>query len=97
MGVETLAQGGIGVWLYRHGPQHEEEGTLCVWLSGSEPSSGKEIKLLMPVAGYWPSSTRVMRVHDNQYLLSPLALLATGSDYEVARYRVMGREDLGEE
>jgi cyclic-di-GMP-binding protein len=97
VGVETLAQGGLGVWLYRHGAQHEEEGTLCVWLSGGEPSSEKEIRLLMPAAAYSPSSTRVMRVHDNQYLLTPVALLHTGADYEVVRYRVMGREDLGEE
>ena len=93
VGVEILSRGGLGVSVYRNG-RAQEEGALCVWLADGR-SGDNEIALLMPATAYSPSSTRMMRVHDKQYLLTPSALVAGGANYEVARYRVMARAEVG--
>jgi hypothetical protein len=89
--VETLARGGAGVTVLPHLPtkhQPNPEGVLCVLLPAADEAS-QEIKLLMPSGAFSESTALEMRAYDHRYLLIPIHLVEAGTDWQVARFKIL--------
>ena len=89
--VETLALGGAGVTVLPHlqaRRQPSAEGVLCVLLPASD-DAGHEIRLLMPAGSFSESTALEMRAYDHRYLLIPIELVEAGTDWQVARFKIL--------
>ena len=50
-----------------------------------------EVSLLLPVGSFVPDSSLEMEVYSTSYILEPRILLEHGSEFEMARYRIVQR------
>jgi hypothetical protein len=87
LGIELVSRGGVAVSLRAAKARGIATGGDClgVWLA-AEASKDNQVRLLMPRGMYSPSSALHMYLHERQYLLTPLRLIAAGTDYEVGLY-----------
>jgi hypothetical protein len=89
VGVQVVAQGGVAISVRTARPRADvpDSGVLCVWLAGAG-CNADEMQLLMPASLYSASSVMEATLYDRRYLLSPVKLLETGSDYEIALFKL---------
>jgi hypothetical protein len=89
VGVQVVAQGGVAISVRAAKPQADvpDSGVLCVWLAGAG-CKADEMQLLMPASLYSSSSVMEATLYDRRYLLSPVKLLDTGSDYAIALFKL---------
>jgi hypothetical protein len=88
VGVEVLSQQIEGVSLTVSGHEPEAGGQLALYLNRPGDASG-EIWLLMKPDSYSPSRNLNMEMGGKEYLLLPAALVESGDDYDLARFRYM--------
>jgi len=88
-GVQLVAQGGVAISVRSVAPRADipASGALCVWLA-SAGCKANEMQLLMPVSLYSPASAMEATLYDRRYVLTPVRLLASGEDYEIALFRL---------
>jgi hypothetical protein len=91
IGVEVLSSQIIGVSLIEQGHTAEEGGQLALYLNRPADSSG-EAWLLMKPDSFSPNRSLKMAKGGKEYLLLPLALVESGNDYDLARFRLMEQE-----
>ena len=58
--------------------------------SGGDASLG-EVSLLLPVGSFLPDSSLEMAIYSTNYILKPRLLLEQGTEFEMARYRILQR------
>ena len=58
--------------------------------SGGDASLG-EVSLLLPVGSFAADSSLEMEVYSTSYILEPRLLLEHGTEFEMARYRIVQR------
>ena len=89
VGVQVVAQGGVAVSVRSVEPRADipDNGALCVWLA-SAGCKANEMQLLMPVSVFSTASAIEATLYDRRYVLAPIRLLAAGSDYEIALFRL---------
>jgi len=90
--VETLARGGAAVTVRpRPAPKEksQERGVLCLLLisTGDTP---QEVMLLSPPGTFSATLPLEMRSYDRATVLIPIELVEAGSDYQLARYKMLG-------
>lgn len=91
VGVEILANQLVGVTLDAGEPGAAEEDRLALYFNRQNDDSN-EAWLLMKPGIFLSSNGLNMQVGDKTYLLLPLALVESGEDYDLARYRKMAQE-----
>ncbi len=96
VGVEILSHRFVGVPL-RDQSQSFTEGDLTgLYLNRPSDTSG-EAWLLMKPGVYLPTRSLAMQLNNKDYLLLPMSLVEHGSDYDLARYRMMEQDTIHEE
>jgi hypothetical protein len=95
VGIQIVSQGGAAVTVMpiaqpvRSGAI-ASEGEVCVLLASSTLQAGEATLLLRPGL-FVPGRPLEMRAYDKRYLLTPLALVEQGEEFEVARYKLHER------
>ena len=91
VGLELLARGARPVTLNRRTDARQTwQALLLPSHSGGDASLG-EVSLLLPAGTFMPDSSLAMSVYDTSYILEPRLLLEHGSEFEMARYRILQR------
>ena len=91
IGIELLARGARPVKLHRRvDAQKMWRALLLPSHSGGDASLG-EVSLLLPVGTFLPDSSLEMEVYNTSYILEARVLLEHGSEFELARYRILQR------
>ena len=91
IGIELLARGARPVTLrQRTDAQKSWKALLLPSHSGGDASLG-EVSLLLPVGSFLPDSSLEMEVYNTSYILEPRLLLEHGTEFEMARYRILQR------
>ena len=91
VGIELLARGARPVTLNRRvDAQRSWKALLLPSHSGGDASLG-EVSLLLPVGSFLPDSSLEMEVYSTSYVLEPRLLLEHGTEFELARYRILQR------
>ncbi|MBU0621402.1 MAG: hypothetical protein KJ795_06115 [Gammaproteobacteria bacterium] len=91
VGVEVLSPQIIGVLLFDHGFEVEEIRQIALYLNRPNDNSGEALLLMRPDT-FSPSRSLSMELNDKGYLLLPLALVESGEDYDLARFRLMEQD-----
>lgn len=91
IGVEVMSPQIIGVLLFDQGYAEQDIRQIAIYLNRPNDSSG-EAWLLMRPDTFSPNQTLNMELNGKGYLLMPLALVESGDDYDLARYRKMEQE-----
>lgn len=93
VGIELLARGARLVSLsHRTDSQQTWQALLLPSNSGGGMSQG-EVSLLLPAASFSPDANLQLEVYSTKYVLEPRILLENGSEFEMARYRIVSRAD----
>ncbi|MEO8157015.1 MAG: hypothetical protein ABI648_04410 [Betaproteobacteria bacterium] len=93
IGIELLARGARPVTLRRRSDAGQTwKALLLPAHSGGDASLG-EVSLLLPVGCFLPDSSLEMEVYSTGYILEPRLLLEHGTEFEMARYRILQRAD----
>jgi hypothetical protein len=95
IGVEVLSTNIVGVYLAGRGIAADEEAQVALYLNRPTDTSG-EAWLLMKPGTFSPNRSLGMELGGKGYLLLPLALVESGDDYDLARYRRMEQETAAE-
>ncbi len=95
VGVEVLSHRVTGVPLKDHAQPGIESDMAGIYLNRPSDTSG-EAWLLMKPEIFSANRSLNMQLNGKDYLLLPLALVEHGSDYDLARYRMM-EQDQGHE
>lgn len=91
IGIELLARGARPVTLHRRSDSAQTWNALLLpSRSGGDASLG-EVSLLLPVGCFLPDSSLEMEVYSTGYVLEPRLLLEHGTEFEMARYRILQR------
>ena len=91
IGIELLARGARLVTLrQRTDAQKIWQALLMPSRSGGDASLG-DVSLLLPVGSFLPDSSLEMEVYSTRYILEPRLLLEQGTEFEMARYRILQR------
>lgn len=91
VGIELLARGARLVTLrQRTDAQKIWKALLLPSHSGGNASLG-EVSLLLPAGSFLPDSSLEMEVYSTSYILEPRILLEHGTEFEMARYRILQR------
>jgi hypothetical protein len=88
VGVEVLSTQIVGISLTDRVQAADEDVQIALYLNRPADTSG-EAWLLMRPNTFSPNRSMNMDMEGKQYLLLPLALVETGDDYDLARYRLM--------
>jgi hypothetical protein len=96
VGIQMLATGGAAVTVFSDrapggSGDLSSHGELCILLPSSSMQSG-EATLLLRLGVFSPRRSLEMRAYDKEYALMPVAVVQTGEDFEVARFRIVERE-----
>jgi hypothetical protein len=96
VGIQMLATGGAAVTVFSNrmpgvSGDLSSHGELCILLPSSSVQSGEATLLLRPGV-FSPRRSLEMRAYDKEYALMPVAVVQTGDDFEVARFRILERE-----
>jgi hypothetical protein len=92
VGVEVLSTQIVGISLTDRVEAADEDVQIAMYLNRPGDTSG-EAWLLMRPNTFSPNRSLNMDLNGKGYLLLPLALVETGDDYDLARYRRMEQED----
>lgn len=95
IGVEVLSTQIIGVSLTDRVRTFNDEEQVAMYLNRPADTSG-EAWLLMKPDTFSPNRSLNMELGGKGYLLLPLALVETGDDYDLARFRRMEQDDSAE-
>jgi hypothetical protein len=95
IGVEVLSTNIVGVYLAGRGVTADEEAQVALYLNRPTDTSG-EAWLLMKPGTFSPNRSLSMELGGKGYLLLPLALVESGDDYDLARYRRMEQDTAAE-
>ena len=91
VGIELLARGARLVTLQRRTDARQSwKALLLPSHSGGNASLG-EVSLLLPAGSFLPDSSLEMEVYSTRYILEPRLLLEHGTEFEMARYRIVQR------
>jgi hypothetical protein len=91
VGIQLLARGARLVTLIqRVDPRQSSQALLLPAHSGGNASLG-EVTLLLPAGSFLPDSSLEMEVYSTRYILEPRLLLEQGTEFEMARYRILQR------
>ncbi|MBI5890126.1 MAG: hypothetical protein HZB47_05550 [Nitrosomonadales bacterium] len=95
IGVEVLSTQIVGISLTDRAQPADEDMQIALYLNRPADASG-EAWLLMRPNSFSPNRSLNMDLGGKGYLLLPLALVETGDDYDLARYRRMEQEGSAE-
>jgi hypothetical protein len=95
VGVEVLSTQIVGVALTDRAQTSDEDMQIAMYLNRPGDTSG-EAWLLMRPDTFSQNRTLIMDMEGKGYLLLPLALVESGDDYDLARYRRMEQEESSE-
>jgi hypothetical protein len=91
IGIQLLARGARPVTLRRRTDTRQTwKALLLPSHSGGNASLG-EVSLLLPVGSFAADSSLEMEVYSTSYILEPRLLLEHGTEFEMARYRIVQR------
>ncbi len=91
VGIELLARGARFVALHQRTDARQTwKALLLPSHSGGDASLG-EVSLLLPAGSFLPDSSLEMEVYSTSYILEPRILLEQGTEFEMARYRIVQR------
>jgi len=91
IGIELVARGARPVKLRRRtDTQKVWRALLLPSHSGGDATLG-EVSLLLPVGTFMADASLEMEVYNTSYVLEPRVLLEHGSEFELARYRIVQR------
>jgi hypothetical protein len=91
VGVEVLSPNIVGVSLTDRNKPTDEGVQLAMYLNRAGDTSG-EAWLLMKPDAFSQNRSLHMEMNGKGFMLLPLALVETGDDYDLARYRSMEKE-----
>jgi hypothetical protein len=99
LGVEILANQVVCAALSQSGAAtgYFEEGQLALWLYDKQPSPAGEVRLLLAADVFSMARSLQTEVDEKSYLLIPAGLLEKGTDYDLARFRVVEQEGVHHE
>jgi hypothetical protein len=95
IGVEVLSTQIVGIALTDRAEMTDEDLQIAMYLNRPGDTSG-EAWLLMRPDTFSPNRSLNMDLGGKGYLLLPLALVESGDDYDLARYRRMEQETSAE-
>ena len=95
VGVEVLSTQIVGISLTDRVEADDADIQIALYLNRPADTSG-EAWLLMRPDTFSPNRSLNMELGGKGYLLLPLALVESGDDYDLARYRRMEQEDSAE-
>ena len=91
IGVEVMSTHIVGVSVVGRFHTADEEAQMALYLNRPGDTGG-EAWLLMKPDTFAPNRSLSMYMGDKDYLLLPLALVESGDDYDLARYRQMEQD-----
>jgi hypothetical protein len=91
IGIELLARGAQPVTLHRRTDAQQTWKALLLPSHSGGDASLNEVSLLLPAGSFLPDSSLEMEVYSTSYVLEPRLLLEHGSEFEMARYRILQR------
>jgi hypothetical protein len=91
IGIQLLARGARPVVLRRRTDTRQTWKALLLPSHSGGDASLAEVSLLLPVGSFVPDSSLEMEVYSTSYILEPRILLEHGSEFEMARYRIVQR------
>ena len=99
VGAEILANQIAGVALSQSGGGGGgfEDGQPALWLRAKQGDSSGEAQLLMKAETFSPYRSLQTRLDGKNYLLIPIGLQEKGSDYDLARFRLIEQENSSDE
>lgn len=99
VGAEILASQIAGVALSQSGGGGGgfEDGQPALWLQARQGDSSGEAQLLMKADTFSPYRSLQTRLDGKNYLLIPIGLQEKGSDYDLARFRLIEQESRPDE
>ena len=99
VGAEILANQIAGVALSQSGGGGGgfEDGQPALWLRAKQRDSSGEAQLLMKAETFSPYRSLQTRLDGKNYLLIPIGLQEKGSDYDLARFRLIEQENSSDE
>lgn len=94
IGVEMLSNQIACVALMQSGAAsgYFEEGQLALWLYAKQADTSGEVQLLMRVDAFSDSRSLQTEIDEKSYLLIPAGLVEKGSDYDLAKFRLVEQE-----
>jgi hypothetical protein len=95
IGVEVLSTQIVGISLTDRAEAADEDMQIAMYLNRPNDTSG-EAWLLMRPDSFSPNRSLNMDLDGKGYLLLPLALVESGDDYDLARFRLMKQETSAE-
>lgn len=95
VGVEVLSTQIVGIALTNRAQMSDEEMQIAMYLNRPGDTSG-EAWLLMRPDTFSLNRSLIMDMEGKGYLLLPVALVESGDDYDLARYRRMEQEESNE-
>jgi len=95
VGVEVLSTQIVGISLTDRAEAADEDMQIAMYLNRPNDTSG-EAWLLMRPDSFSPNRSLNMDLDGKGYLLLPLALVESGDDYDLARFRLMKQETSAE-
>ena len=91
VGIELLARGARIVTLHRRTDSRQTWKALLLPSQSTGNVSLGEVSLLLPAGSFLPDSSLEMEVYSTSYILEPRILLEHGTEFEMARYRIVQR------
>jgi hypothetical protein len=91
VGIQLLARGATAVKLSAPGTGQRQQDALLLPSSAAESASGDEMSVLMRAGSFTTRGSLDMKAYELTYLLMPQRLLEGGTDFDMARFRVLKR------
>lgn len=95
VGVEVLSNQIMGVLLFDHGFEAEEIQQIALYLNRPNDTSGEALLVMKPDT-FSQNRSMNMDLNGKGYLLLPVALVESGEDYDLARFRLMEQDTAAE-
>ena len=91
VGIEILARGARAVKLHQRTDVAKTWKALLLSSQTGGDASLAEASLLLPAGSFLPDASLEMEVYGTSYILAPRMLLEHGTEFEIARYRIVQR------
>ena len=91
IGIELLARGARQVTLHRRTDTQQAWKALLLPAHSGGDASLNEVSLLLPLGTFLPDASLEMEVYSTSYILEPRLLLEHGTEFEMARFRIIQR------
>jgi hypothetical protein len=69
-----------------------EDGQLALWLYPKQVGLSGEVQLLMHIDAYSDGRSLQTEIDEKSYLLIPNGLIGKGTDYDLAKFRLIEQE-----